>query len=165
MTSHVGEGYDIHRLVEGRRLVLGGVEIPYGKGLLGHSDADVLLHAVTDALLGASGRGDIGDRFPPSDPQWKDADSRKLLETVLGEVRAAGWEVVNVDSTVIAEEPKLYPWKSKIREKLAGLLGIATQDVNVKAKTNERLDAVGNGSAIAAEAVVLLETRPQAEAF
>ncbi len=165
MTIHVGEGYDIHRLVEGRRLVLGGVEIPYGKGLLGHSDADVLLHAVTDALLGASGRGDIGDRFPPSDPQWKGADSRKLLETVLGEVRAAGWEVVNVDSTVIAEEPKLYPWKSKIREELAGLLGIATQDVNVKAKTNERLDAVGNGSAIAAEAVVLLETRPQAEAF
>lgn len=120
MAFHIGEGYDIHRLVPGRKLYLGGILIPYEKGLLGHSDADVLLHAITDAILGAAGRGDIGERFPPSDERWKDADSRRLLQIVVGEVRDAGWEIVNVDTTIYAEEPKLGEWKKKIRTQQIG---------------------------------------------
>ena len=161
----VGMGYDVHRLVEDRKLILGGVEVPYEKGLLGHSDADVLLHAITDAILGAAGRGDIGERFPPSDERWKDADSRRLLQIVVGEVRDAGWEIVNVDTTIYAEEPKLGEWKKKIRTQLARILGVAEQDVNVKAKTKEGMGEVGEGQAIEATAAVLLEPSLQAEIF
>lgn len=165
MAFHIGEGYDIHRLVPGRKLYLGGILIPYEKGLLGHSDADVLLHAITDAILGAAGRGDIGERFPPSDERWKDADSRRLLQIVVGEVRDAGWEIVNVDTTIYAEEPKLGEWKKKIRTQLARILGVAEQDVNVKAKTKEGMGEVGERQAIEATAAVLLEPSLQAEIF
>ena len=165
MAFHIGEGYDIHRLVPGRKLYLGGILIPYEKGLLGHSDADVLLHAITDAILGAADRGDIGERFPPSDERWKDADSRRLLQIVVGEVRDAGWEIVNVDTTIYAEEPKLGEWKKKIRTQLARILGVAEQDVNVKAKTKEGMGEVGEGQAIEATAAVLLEPSLQAEIF
>mgnify|MGYP001332444821 FL=1 len=164
MAFHIGEGYDIHRLVPGRKLYLGGILIPYEKGLLGHSDADVLLPAITDAILGAAGRGDIGERFPPSDERWKDADSRRLLQIVVGEVRDAGWEIVNVDTTIYAEEPKLGEWKKKIRTQLARILGVAEQDVN-KAKTKEGMGEVGEGQAIEATAAVLLEPSLQAEIF
>jgi 2-C-methyl-D-erythritol 2,4-cyclodiphosphate synthase len=152
----VGFGYDIHRLVPGRRLVLGGVEIPHAKGLLGHSDADVLLHAVADAILGAAGLGDLGRLFPDSDPAWKDASSEALLDRVMEKVGPA-WTVVNVDATVVAEEPKLAPHHDAIRRRLAVRVG--TDRVSVKAKTNEGLGPVGAREAIACYAVAELKEK------
>ncbi len=152
----VGQGYDSHRLVEGRPLVLGGVTIPFEKGLDGHSDADVLLHAITDAVLGAAALGDIGKHFPPSDPQWKGADSAKLLRAVMKLVHAEGWYVVNCDATVVCERPKIGPYATAIRESIASALEIDVSAVSVKAKTNERLDDVGAELGMVAFATVLL---------
>jgi 2-C-methyl-D-erythritol 2,4-cyclodiphosphate synthase len=152
----VGIGYDIHRLVEGRKLVLGGVHVPFEKGLDGHSDADALLHAITDALLGAAGLGDIGEYFPDDDPQYKDADSTVLLKAAFDQVKRRGWEVENIDCNIIAQAPKLKPFKSQMEARVAGLLDMETRRVNVKARTNEGLDAVGAEQAIATQAVVLL---------
>lgn len=152
----VGQGYDSHRLVTGRPLILGGIEIPFEKGLDGHSDADVLLHAVTDAVLGAAGLGDIGTHFPPSDPKWKGADSGRLLAAVMALVRERGWQVVNLDATVICERPKLGPLKTAIRENVASILGVSPEAVSIKAKTNEKMDAVGREEGMAAMAAVLL---------
>lgn len=152
----VGIGYDIHKLVEGRKLILGGLEIPHDKGCLGHSDGDGLLHAITDALLGAAGLGDIGEYFPDTDPKYKDADSTTLLKATYEQVRRRGWEVENIDANIIAQEPKLKPFKSQMEARIAGLLEMETRRVNVKAKTNEGLDAVGRKEAIATQAVVLL---------
>ena len=151
----VGIGYDLHPLVDGRPLILGGVRIDHGKGLDGHSDADVLTHAVIDALLGAAGLGDIGRLFPASDARYKDASSLDLLGTAVQAVRAAGFRVVNVDCTVIAQEPRLLPHIAAMQEKLAERLG--TEAVNVKGKSPEKLGAVGRGEGIAAQAVALIE--------
>ncbi len=153
----VGQGFDVHRLVAGRRLVIGGVEIPFELGLAGHSDADVLLHAITDALLGASGLGDIGRHFPDSDPAYKDADSRTLLRAAAASVREAGFSVANVDATIIAQAPRMAPHLARMAENIAADLGIAPAQVNVKAKTAERLGFIGRGEGIAAEAVALLQ--------
>ena len=157
MSFRIGQGYDLHRLVEGRDLILGGVKIDYEKGLLGHSDADVLLHAITDALLGAAGLGDIGRHFPDTDPAFKGADSRVLLSEAVALVVKAGWVIVNVDSTIVAQATKLAPYMPEIRESVAKAIGVDLQRVNVKAKTNEGCDAVGRKEAIEAHAVVLLE--------
>ena len=157
MTIRIGEGYDVHALVPGRRLVLGGVEIPHTLGLLGHSDADVLLHAVTDALLGAAGLGDIGQHFPDSDDRWKGADSAELLRQALRTVQRQGWTVGNVDCTVIAQAPRLAPHREAIRRRIAELLDVDPGQINVKGKTTERLGFVGRGEGIAASAVCLLE--------
>ena len=157
----VGIGTDIHRIVEGRRLMLGGVHIPFPAGLLGHSDGDVVLHAVVDALLGAAGLGDIGTLFPDTDVQWKDADSKAFLYTVKEELEKKQWEVVNVDLTIHAEAPKLGPMKGQIRRCIAGLLGMDFQAVNVKAKTNEGLGDIGAGDAMAATAIALLRKKPR----
>lgn len=151
-----GIGYDSHRLIGGRRLILGGVEIPSELGLDGHSDADVLTHAVIDALLGAAGLGDIGEHFPDSDERYRDADSIELLETVLTRVVAQGLELVNVDSTVVMERPKLGPHREAIRGRLAGALGLAPGRVNVKATTGEGIGFVGRGEGVAALAIVSL---------
>lgn len=156
MEFKVGQGFDVHALVPDRKLILGGVTIPYHLGLLGHSDADVLLHAMTDALLGAAGLGDIGHLFPDNEARWKDADSRSLLRAALAAVRAAGWRVNNVDSTVIAQAPRIAPHVAAMRENIASDLGIAPDRVSVKGKTTERLGFAGRGEGIAAEAVVLL---------
>ncbi|QHI97008.1 2-C-methyl-D-erythritol 2,4-cyclodiphosphate synthase [Xylophilus rhododendri] len=152
----VGEGWDVHALVEGRRLILGGVEVPYIKGLLGHSDADVLLHAITDALLGAAGLGDIGTLFPDTDAKFKGADSAVLLAEAMRRVTELGWRLGNVDCTVIAQAPKLAPYKAAIRARIAEVLGLETDAVNVKAKTAEKLGPVGEGLSMEARAVVLL---------
>ncbi|MFN3925998.1 MAG: 2-C-methyl-D-erythritol 2,4-cyclodiphosphate synthase [Pseudanabaenaceae cyanobacterium] len=152
----IGQGYDIHRLVPDRSLILGGVHIPYKKGLLGHSDADVLTHAIMDALLGALALGDIGHYFPPSDPQWHNANSIFLLQRVKEMVDSRGWQIINIDCSVIAEQPKLKPHILGIRQSLAGALGINIDQVSVKARTNEGLDSIGKGEAIATHAVVLL---------
>ncbi len=154
----VGIGYDYHRLVEGRKLVLGGVEIPFGKGLAGHSDGDVLTHAICDALLGAAGLGDIGQHFPDSDPQWKGADSMQFLARVVDLLGEKGLRVAQVDCIVLAQEPKLAPHIAPMRERLAKPLGIEQAQVNVKAKTTEGLEAIGRGEAMAAQAVALLES-------
>jgi len=151
-----GIGYDIHRLVEGRKLILGGFEIVFGRGLAGHSDADVLAHSICDALLGAACLGDIGTHFPDSDPAFRGISSMELLSNVMALVRERGYQVVNVDSVVLAERPKLAPFISKIRNRLAGVLGIGTGSVSIKAKTCEGLDAIGRGEAIAAQSVVLI---------
>jgi len=151
-----GIGYDSHRLAAGRRLVLGGVEIPADQGLEGHSDADVLTHAIIDALLGAAGLGDIGEHFPDTDERFRDADSIELLQTVLPRVTALGLQLVNVDSTVVMERPKLSPYREAIRERLAGALGLAPARVNVKASTGEGIGFVGRGEGVAALAVVTL---------
>jgi 2-C-methyl-D-erythritol 2,4-cyclodiphosphate synthase len=153
----VGQGFDLHRLVRGRPFVLGGLRIPHPLGPLGHSDGDALLHALTDALLGAAGGGDIGDRFPDTDPRWKGADSRALLRTVWAPLRKAGWRVGNVDATVVAERPKLGPWKPRIAAAIARLLGIPAGRVCVKAKTLEGLGEIGKGRAVAAQVVVLMD--------
>ena len=153
----VGQGYDVHALVKGRKLVVGGVTIPFGKGLAGHSDADVLVHAVCDALLGAAALGDIGRHFPDSDPKHKDADSRAFLREVAGKIRGAGFAIANVDATIHAEEPKMAPHIPAMVANLAADLGIPPRQVNVKAKTAERLGAIGRGEGIAAEAIALLE--------
>ncbi|MCZ8253448.1 MAG: 2-C-methyl-D-erythritol 2,4-cyclodiphosphate synthase [Hylemonella sp.] len=157
MNIRVGEGWDVHQLVEGRPLILGGVTIPYEKGLLGHSDADALLHAITDALFGAAGLGDIGRHFPDTDPTFKGADSGVLLAEAAARVRAAGWQIGNVDSTIIAQAPKMAPHIPAMRERIAALLGLAPDAVNVKAKTAEKLGPVGQGLSIEARAVVLLQ--------
>ena len=159
MTIRVGQGYDVHALVPGRRLVLGGVDISHHSGLLGHSDADVLLHAITDALLGAAALGDIGRLFPDSDPRWAGADSRVLLRGAMQRVEAAGWQVVNVDATVIASQPRIAPHVAAMAANIAGDLGIAASCVNVKGKTTESLGFTGRGEGIAAQAVVLLQAR------
>lgn len=152
----VGQGYDVHALVPGRRLVIGGVEIAHSHGLLGHSDADVLLHALTDALLGAAGLGDIGGHFPDSDERWRGADSRALLREAAALVRTAGYEIANVDATVVAQAPRLAPHVGAMRERIAADLGIACGSVNVKAKTSERLGFAGRGEGIEAQAVALV---------
>jgi 2-C-methyl-D-erythritol 2,4-cyclodiphosphate synthase len=149
----VGIGFDSHRFAAGRRLVIGGVEIPYEKGLDGHSDADVLAHAVTDALLGAAGMGDIGEHFPDSDERWRDADSMQLLASVAQRVREAGLEIGNVDCTVVMEAPKLSPHRDAIRQRLAATLGLESSRVGVKASTGEGMGFVGRGEGVAALAV------------
>jgi 2-C-methyl-D-erythritol 2,4-cyclodiphosphate synthase len=151
-----GIGYDSHRLVKGRRLIIGGVEIPSEQGLQGHSDADVLTHAVIDALLGAAGLGDIGEHFPDTDERFRDADSIELLQTVVVRVTAQGLELVNVDATVVMERPKLGPHREAIRERLAGALGLSAARVNVKATTGEGIGFAGRGEGVAALAVVTL---------
>ena len=156
MPFRIGEGWDTHALVPGRRLLLGGVEIPFDRGLLGHSDADALLHAITDALFGAAGLGDIGRHFPDTDERFRGADSIVLLQEAAKRVRAEGWQIGNVDSTVIAQAPKLAPHVEAMRAKIAAALEIAAQQVNVKAKTAEKLGPVGLGQSIEARAVVLL---------
>ena len=153
----IGTGYDIHRLVEDRKLFLGGVEIPYIKGLLGYSDGDVLLHAIADAILGAMSMGDIGQHFPNTDLQYKDIASRELIKRVLSLMHAKKFTLKNVDTIILAEEPQVYPFKDKMLEELAGMLGIPRDHINVKATTNEGVGAIGRGDAIAAYAVVLLE--------
>ncbi len=155
-TVRVGLGYDIHRLVEGRRLVMGGIEIPHAKGLLGHSDADVVLHAVTDAVLGAAGLPDIGDLFPDADPAYKDADSRKLLACAMEKVRSKGFVVNNVDVIVHAEVPKLSPYKRQLADSIAALIRVSADRVSVKAKTNEGLGPLGCADAIACTAVAAI---------
>ena len=157
MDFRIGEGWDIHALVPGRRLVLGGVEIAHSAGLLGHSDADVLLHAITDALLGAAGLGDIGTHFPDTDPTFAGADSGVLLQEAARRVRAEGYAIGNVDSTVVAQAPRLAAHKEAMRAHIARALGIAPEQVNIKAKTAERLGPVGQGLAMEARAVVLLQ--------
>lgn len=152
----VGSGHDSHRLAEGRPLILGGVRINHPRGLVGHSDADAVLHAVTDALLGAVALGDIGDAYPDTDPAWKDADSRRFLEETLHKIAALGWHVVNLDVTIFAQEPKLGAVKADIRANLAGLLDVARDAVNVKAKTGEKVGHIGRAEAIGCHAVVLL---------
>ena len=156
MNIRIGQGYDVHRLVEGRPLILGGVTIPHNKGLLGHSDADALLHAITDALLGAAALGDIGKLFPDTAAEHKDADSRRLLREAYQAVQRAGWRVVNVDSTVIAQQPKLRPHIDAMRANIAADLGLPLECVNIKGKTNEKLGYLGREEAVEAQAVVLL---------
>ena len=156
MNIRVGEGWDIHALVEGRKLILGGVEVPFHLGLLGHSDADVLLHAITDALLGAAAMGDIGTHFPDTDARFKGADSAVLLTETARRVREAGFEIGNVDSTVIAQAPKLMPHMPAMRASIAKALGVEVDQVNVKAKTAEKMGPVGLGQAMEARAIVLL---------
>jgi 2-C-methyl-D-erythritol 2,4-cyclodiphosphate synthase len=154
-----GIGTDIHRLVESRKLMLGGVQIPFAMGLLGHSDGDVVLHAVADALLGAAGMGDIGTFFPDTDPKWKDADSKRFLRDVKEKLTEKKWEVVNVDVTIHAEQPRLELFKGQIKRVIAGLLGIDFNAVNIKAKTNNGLGEIGEGTAIAATAVAMLRKK------
>ncbi len=161
MAERVGTGYDLHRLVEGRPLVLGGIEIPSPRGALGHSDADVVCHAATDAILGAASLGDIGGHFPDSDPRWKDASSIDLLRQAVAMVHKTGFRVVNLDVVVILETPKIAPHLLKIRTQLARVLEILVERVSVKGKTNEGVDAVGRGEAIAAHAVALLALHPE----
>lgn len=156
LNIRVGQGYDVHQLVEGRKLILGGVEIPHERGLLGHSDADALLHAITDALLGAAGLGDIGRHFPDTDPRYQGADSRNLLRATVALLAERGWRPVNIDATVIAQQPKLAPHVPAMVERIAADLEIAPGCVNVKGKTNERLGYLGRGDAIEAQAVVLI---------
>jgi len=153
----IGQGFDVHALVAGRKLIIGGVSIPHEKGLAGHSDADVLIHAVCDALLGAAGLGDIGTHFPEGDARYKDIDSRKLLYEVRQLLRDRNMHVVNIDATIIAQAPRMAPHIPAMRANLAADLGVAPEAVNVKAKTTEKLGFVGRGEGIAAEAVALLD--------
>ena len=157
MTSfRIGEGWDVHALVPGRPLVIGGVTIPYHLGLLGHSDADVLLHAITDALLGAAGLGDIGQHFPDTDPRWKGVNSVDLLQATGRLLSEAGWQIGNIDATVVAQAPKLAAHKPAMQTRIAKALGISTHQVNIKAKTAEKLGPVGMGQSIEARAVALI---------
>jgi len=153
----VGLGHDTHRLAPGRPLILGGLRIDHPRGLVGHSDADVVLHALTDALLGAAGLGDIGDAYPDTDPAYKDRDSAFFLRETLARLNQAGWRVVNTDITIFAQEPKLGPHKARMRDHVAGLLGIAPAAVNIKAKTGEGVGSIGRAEAIACQAVVLID--------
>lgn len=153
----IGQGYDVHRLVAGRPLILGGERIPYDKGLDGHSDADVLLHALGDALLGAAALGDIGSFFPPSDAEWKDADSCDLLRRIVGLLEGEGYTVVNCDMTLVAEAPKLAPYRDRIRRRVAEILGVEMSAVGLKATTNERMGFLGREEGMAALAVALIE--------
>jgi 2-C-methyl-D-erythritol 2,4-cyclodiphosphate synthase len=156
-----GLGFDVHPFAEGRRLVLGGVQIDHPRGLAGYSDADVLCHAIADALLGAAALGDIGHHFPPDDPRWKDADSREVLRVVAARVREAGWEIVSVDATVLAEEPRIAPHADKMKSEIAGALSIGPAEVGVKATTMEGLGFVGRREGIAAMAVATILARPE----
>jgi 2-C-methyl-D-erythritol 2,4-cyclodiphosphate synthase len=156
-----GLGFDVHPFAEGRRLVLGGVQIDHPRGLAGYSDADVLCHAIADALLGAAALGDIGHHFPPDDPRWKDADSRDVLGVVAARVREAGWEIVNVDATVLAEEPRIAPHADMMKSEIAGALSIGPAEVGVKATTMEGLGFVGRREGIAAMAVATILARPE----
>ena len=160
MTLRIGEGWDIHALAPGRKLVIGGVDIPFERGLMGHSDADVLLHAITDALLGAAGMGDIGRMFPDTDVRFKGADSLVLLAEAAHRVRERGFSIGNIDSTVIAQAPRLASHIAAMRERIAGALDLPPDRVNVKAKTAEKLGPVGQGLAIEARAIVLLQAAP-----
>ena len=153
----VGIGHDTHRLGPARPLILGGVKIEHPRGLIGHSDADVVLHALTDALLGAAGLGDIGDAYPDTDPKYKDCDSRVFVIETLKKLGDRGWRIVNVDLTIFAQEPKLGPIKAKMREHLAAMLGLAVDDVNVKAKTGEKVGVIGRAEAIGCQVIVLIE--------
>ncbi|NHC40946.1 2-C-methyl-D-erythritol 2,4-cyclodiphosphate synthase [Bacillus sp. MM2020_1] len=153
----IGQGFDVHQLTEGRPLIIGGITIPYEKGLLGHSDADVLLHTVADACLGAIGEGDIGKHFPDTDPNFKDADSAKLMEHVWQLVKNKGYELVNADCTIIAQKPKMAPYIEQIRVRIAELLEAAPEQINVKATTTEKLGFTGRGEGIASQVVVLLK--------
>lgn len=155
----IGSGYDVHKLVEGRKLIMGGVEIPFEKGLLGHSDADVLLHAIMDALLGAAALGDIGKHFPDTSEEYKGADSLKLLSEVLYLILEKGYCIINLDATIIAQRPKLAPYIPKMRENIANVLGIELDQVNVKATTEEGLGFTGAGEGIAATAVCLINQK------
>ncbi|MBL0148058.1 MAG: 2-C-methyl-D-erythritol 2,4-cyclodiphosphate synthase [Ideonella sp.] len=159
-TMRIGEGWDIHALVIGRPLILGGVTIEHSHGLLGHSDADALLHAITDALLGAAGLGDIGRHFPDTDAAFKGADSLQLLAEAMRRVRATGWQIANVDSTIVAQAPKMAPHIPAMRQRIARALGVEDDAVNVKAKTAEHMGPVGEGRAIEARAVCLLLRTP-----
>lgn len=159
MSALVGIGYDTHRLVAGRRLILGGIEIPWKQGLDGHSDADVLTHAVIDALLGAAGLGDIGEHFPDSDERWRDADSTCMLADIRKEIERAGLEIVNVDCTLVMEAPKLAPYKQAIRTSLGGTLCLHESRINVKATTGEGIGFVGRGEGVAALAVASLRAK------
>ena len=152
----IGQGFDVHALVKGRKLIVGGVTIPFDKGLDGHSDADVLIHAICDALLGAAALGDIGRHFPDTDPKYKNADSRMLLREVAGKLKQAGFSVANVDATLIAQAPRMAPHIPAMVANIAADLGIGSGQVNVKAKTAERLGTIGRGEGIAAEAIALL---------
>lgn len=152
----IGTGFDVHQLVEGRDLIMGGVKIPYGRGLLGHSDADVLLHAIADALLGAAALGDIGKHFPDNDPAYKGADSRVLLRGVVARVRDAGWQVGNIDATIIAQAPKMAPHVDEMRRNIASDCAVALDCISVKATTTEQLGFTGRGEGIAAQAAALL---------
>ena len=152
----IGIGYDVHRLVEGRKLVLGGTEIPFTKGLLGHSDADVLIHAVCDALLGAAGSGDIGEHFPDTDPQFEGISSMALLQSVHKIIQAKGFSVINVDTTILAEMPKLKPYLESMQKNIAGTLGVTQPSVNIKATTTEGLGIIGRGEGMAALSVALI---------
>jgi 2-C-methyl-D-erythritol 2,4-cyclodiphosphate synthase len=151
-----GIGYDLHRLAEGRRLILGGVEIPYSKGFEAHSDGDILSHAVTDALLGAAGLGDIGELFPPTDPQWKDADSAVFLRQARELIESYGYQIGNIDAVVIIEQPKILPHRDKIRARMAKALGISADRIGLKAKTAEGVGPIGRGEAAAAHAVAVI---------
>jgi 2-C-methyl-D-erythritol 2,4-cyclodiphosphate synthase len=153
----IGQGFDVHALVEGRKLIIGGVEIPYAKGLEGHSDADVLLHAICDALLGAAGLGDIGKHFPDTDPRYRGIDSRKLLRFVVSLMEKTNLKVVNIDATIIAQEPRMAPHVPRMIANIAEDLGISAAAINVKATTTEHLGFAGRGEGIAAQAVVLIE--------
>ncbi|MBH9968090.1 2-C-methyl-D-erythritol 2,4-cyclodiphosphate synthase [[Bacillus] enclensis] len=155
----IGQGFDVHQLTEGRPLIMGGITIPYEKGLLGHSDADVLLHAVADACLGAVAAGDIGKHFPDTDPEFKDADSAKLLQHVWMLVKDEGYELGNIDCTIIAQKPKMAPYIDQMRERIAELLEADTNQVNVKATTSEKLGFTGRGEGIAAQTTVLIQKK------
>lgn len=157
--TRFGMGYDVHRLVEGRKLILGGVDVPYEKGLLGHSDADVLLHAITDALLGAAALGDIGKHFPDTDPRFEGADSLKLLAHAMGLIRKKGYEVENIDATIVAQKPKLAPYIEAMRDNIAKTLGVDKDLVNVKATTEEKLGFTGSGDGMSAYAVAGIEKK------
>ena len=154
----IGHGYDIHRLTKGRNLVLGGVRIPFEKGLIGHSDADVLLHAVCDALLGAAGLGDIGIHFPDTDSRFKDASSITLLKSTVDMIRDKGFKIVNIDTTIFAELPKLTPYREAIKQSISNALRLSPDRINIKATTMEGMGAIGNGEGIGAECVVLIES-------
>lgn len=155
----IGHGFDVHRLRRGRKLILGGVEIPYGKGLMGHSDADVLLHALINALLGALGEGDIGRHFPDSEPRYKGIASSKLLKSALGVMKRKGFTLVNADTTIIAQRPRLSPYYAVMRKNVAGLFQVSESKINIKAATTEKLGWAGEGKGMAATAVVLLRGR------
>ncbi|MBP3653883.1 MAG: 2-C-methyl-D-erythritol 2,4-cyclodiphosphate synthase [Oscillospiraceae bacterium] len=159
MNLRIGHGYDVHRIVEGRALILGGVNIPWSKGLLGHSDADVLAHAIMDAILGAAAMGDIGMLFPDNDPAYKGADSLVLMREVVRRVRAAGYEIINIDTTILAQAPKLSPYKQQMRQNLADAAGLDIACVSVKATTEEGLGFTGSGEGMAVHAVALLEKK------
>lgn len=157
MACRIGQGYDIHALVPGRPLVLGGITVPHSSGLLGHSDADALLHAITDAMLGAAALGDIGRHFPDSDPRWRGADSADLLAAVATMLAERGWRIGNIDASIIAQAPRLAAFVPVMCARIAGILGIEPGQVNVKARTGERLGPVGRGECIEAQAIVLIE--------